>query len=60
MKNIFCKRLREMIKDEKKAPSDYRKLINSSPKKYKKVISTIPPQEKIHYRKLKNIQKKEC
>jgi len=50
-----CELLRDMIKDEKKAPSDYEKIkvkmLGHSDKK--KIISKIQSQEKEHYKKMK-------
>jgi len=56
MSNI-CNLLREMIEDEKKAPSDYEKIkvkMLGHPDK-KKIISKIQSQEKDHYKKVKTM-----
>ena len=52
-----CELLREMIEDEKKAPSDYEKIkvkMLGHPDK-KKIISEIQNQEKEHYKKMREM-----
>ena len=52
-----CELLREMMDDEKKAPSDYEKIkvkMLGHPDK-KKIISKIQSQEKDHYKKVKTM-----
>ena len=58
MSNI-CNLLREMIEDEKKAPSEYEKIKVKmlGHKENKKIISEIQTQEKEHYKKVKLITK---
>jgi len=52
-----CKKLKEMLKDEKKAPYDYAKLKKLLPDKEKKKITKIQKQEKEHYKTLKGIKR---
>jgi rubrerythrin len=57
MSKVFKKRLNEMIKDEKKAPKDYSKLINATKSPViKRKIRGIQKQERNHYKILKNIK----
>lgn len=56
MSNI-CNLLRDMIKDEEKAPSEYEKIkvkMIGHPDK-KKIISKIQSQEKEHHKKVKEL-----
>jgi rubrerythrin len=60
MEKIFCSRLNNMLKDEKSAPGEYKKLSDVSPKGVKKIINSIPPQERQHYAKLRKIKSQYC
>ena len=57
---LFCKRLDTMIKDETKAPTDYRKLSKTAPLEVKIIINTIISQENKHRETLKTIQERYC
>ncbi len=53
----ICQLLREMIEDEKKAPSDYEKIkvkMLGHPDK-KKIISKIQDDERDHYKKVREM-----
>jgi rubrerythrin len=50
--------LRHMIKDEKMAPPDYRRLKKKLPKKYAPTINGIIRDEKAHKKKLIKILRK--
>lgn len=53
-----CKKLNEMLKDEKEAPKNYSKLKKLLPASERKKISKIQKQERQHYKTLKDIKKK--
>jgi rubrerythrin len=58
IKPLMCKRLREMLKDEKIAPNDYSKLKKLLPIKERSKITKIQKQERNHYKTLIGIKKR--
>jgi len=57
IKKGTCKKLKEMMKDEKIAPHDYSKLKKLLPVKERGKITKIQTQERQHYKILKGIKK---
>lgn len=58
MNTRFKKGLKEMLKDEHKAPRDYSKLIHYAPNRaIKAKIRTIQSQERNHYKILGKIKR---
>jgi hypothetical protein len=60
MSTRFCKRLKESIADERKAPRDYSTLKKSAPANAKKAISRISMDEVGHGNLLRLMQLRYC